>query len=519
MKKILTPVCILMCLFLIGCSTFKPDCVDALNESAYQYPVYDDRGQDQICPEIDFEKFDIVRSEQKGNDYYAEGTAYGKDRYCNYTVSAKIRFHKYDQGWEVENIEFGQLRQELYKGISEQGIQEWLLSSINTYISELDDYSFVSTRLNDSDMDGVYDEQLVDIIVSTKDNIMYQVLGKEIRLIYDYEPGHWSFGGTSDFYTHNGESFPCYLLINNNTYVNEWGERFQITSVPDDGIGQIEVTVQPSLYPESPPVDEWANGGTYTLLWNNTDKLLGENAGYTFGMNRPRAAGYYEYIWEENPNVGINFVIYPYDGVEYATLNGLIYYLDGQTEAEIELAKEQNEQYKIIATDGLGSLRTFFDQKEEHIEIFDYGDGIQENAEDPLEEDKVEAAIQKVNHIEDILGYVTLQKTTENQPADVQHDTDTEDYILPDSASVYLQEQDIAGFSKEKLELARNEIFARHGRKFRTERIRDYFLTRTWYQELYEPDEFDNNVDLYLNECELENVNTIVAYETKMGYR
>ena len=94
-----------------------------------------------------------------------------------------------------------------------------------------------------------------------------------------------------------------------------------------------------------------------------------------------------------------------------------------------------------------------------------------------------------------------------------------EEYIIPNSDSTYLSEEDLEGLSEIELCLARNEIFARHGRIFTTEWIREYFLNTTWYVEMYSPEEFDNSINDFFNEYEHKNVEMILAYEEKMGYR
>ena len=53
--------------------------------------------------------------------------------------------------------------------------------------------------------------------------------------------------------------------------------------------------------------------------------------------------------------------------------------------------------------------------------------------------------------------------------------TETDDYILPQSSTEVLTEEDIEGLSAEELLLARNEIYARHGRKFSTPEITGLF--------------------------------------------
>ena len=88
----------------------------------------------------------------------------------------------------------------------------------------------------------------------------------------------------------------------------------------------------------------------------------------------------------------------------------------------------------------------------------------------------------------------------------------TSGYILPNSNMQYLTEADLAGLTDWELILAKNEIFARHGRKFDTKEIRDYFLKTSWYEELYEPEFFDQNVHSFFNEYEWANLRLIRLY-------
>ena len=75
-------------------------------------------------------------------------------------------------------------------------------------------------------------------------------------------------------------------------------------------------------------------------------------------------------------------------------------------------------------------------------------------------------------------------------------------YILPESAARYLTESDIAGFSLQKINYAKNEIYARHGRKVKSKELMDYFTTRSWYSGTVEPDSFS---DSWLSEVERHN--------------
>ena len=92
----------------------------------------------------------------------------------------------------------------------------------------------------------------------------------------------------------------------------------------------------------------------------------------------------------------------------------------------------------------------------------------------------------------------------------------SDDYILPYSDSVLLTEADLVGLTQEELRIARNELYARHGRMFTDEALNAYFSSKSWYQGTIPADEFDESV---LNAVELANKDTIVLYEEKMGYR
>lgn len=86
----------------------------------------------------------------------------------------------------------------------------------------------------------------------------------------------------------------------------------------------------------------------------------------------------------------------------------------------------------------------------------------------------------------------------------------TNEYLLPYSDTQKLTESDLAPLSKKQLELARNEIYARHGRKFNTEYIQEYFNMTHWYKGTVEPEDFSESV---FNDVERYNINFISNYE------
>ncbi len=88
-----------------------------------------------------------------------------------------------------------------------------------------------------------------------------------------------------------------------------------------------------------------------------------------------------------------------------------------------------------------------------------------------------------------------------------------QDYILPYSNSRYYTYQELSGLSDEMLAYARNEIYARLGRKFNSDDLDRYFRSKSWYNPIYEPAAFDRMGDSAFNEYELANRNLIVEIE------
>lgn len=89
------------------------------------------------------------------------------------------------------------------------------------------------------------------------------------------------------------------------------------------------------------------------------------------------------------------------------------------------------------------------------------------------------------------------------------------DYIFPESNSRYLTDEELSEYSSKELELAKNEIYARYGRIFVTERISDYFNSKSWYQGTISPEEFDAKQEQIFNDYEIANINKIVQWEEK----
>lgn len=89
------------------------------------------------------------------------------------------------------------------------------------------------------------------------------------------------------------------------------------------------------------------------------------------------------------------------------------------------------------------------------------------------------------------------------------------DYVFPNSSSVLLTENDLAGKSEWELRIGINEIYARHHCSFKTAEIADYFKGKSWYSA--DPnltsDMMNADVSKYLNDIEVKNVNFIRNYQ------
>lgn len=93
------------------------------------------------------------------------------------------------------------------------------------------------------------------------------------------------------------------------------------------------------------------------------------------------------------------------------------------------------------------------------------------------------------------------------------------DYIIADSDSRLLTNSDVAGLSLKEINYAKNEIYARHGRKFDSRELREYFNSKDWYNGRIDPEDFTDRV---FNSYEKKNVQFLAKKEEsvqKGGYK
>lgn len=102
----------------------------------------------------------------------------------------------------------------------------------------------------------------------------------------------------------------------------------------------------------------------------------------------------------------------------------------------------------------------------------------------------------------------TLTSSTPSAPSSAD-----DDFVIYYSSDVRLDDSDLSGLSKSKLKIARNEIYARHHRKFDSAELQNYFNSKGWYSGTISPSDFDE--DSELSQLEKDNIKLIQKYEAK----
>ncbi|MEE0914513.1 MAG: YARHG domain-containing protein [Ruminococcus sp.] len=113
---------------------------------------------------------------------------------------------------------------------------------------------------------------------------------------------------------------------------------------------------------------------------------------------------------------------------------------------------------------------------------------------------------------------IYLSKGPENQIATYypENYANSDEYVLIGSDMRYIDKSEVYCLSKDNMEIALNEIYARHGRKFASQELSNYFNSKSWYRGTVEPSDFNENV---FNKYELANINTILEVMKECGYR
>lgn len=117
---------------------------------------------------------------------------------------------------------------------------------------------------------------------------------------------------------------------------------------------------------------------------------------------------------------------------------------------------------------------------------FLYGDrnnsGVLENIYGEAREEETEKETQKKTE------KATEKKTDKKEST--SEDLTKNDYIIPDSDKKYLTDADVENLTLREINYAKNELYARHGRKFDSNELRTYFESKSWYRGTVDPEDF-----------------------------
>lgn len=111
-------------------------------------------------------------------------------------------------------------------------------------------------------------------------------------------------------------------------------------------------------------------------------------------------------------------------------------------------------------------------------------------------------------------GFIVSRTGASENKEEEDRDKEDADYILPESDSKYYTKEDLDKLTREEVKLARNEIYARHGRIFTKDMtVKEYFEGKDWYEGTV-----DEVSDSELNKYEIANRDLIVKYEKEKNW-
>lgn len=124
-----------------------------------------------------------------------------------------------------------------------------------------------------------------------------------------------------------------------------------------------------------------------------------------------------------------------------------------------------------------------------------------------------------VENLLDIYTKEYQELSSSNEKGQDTAQENIENYIIPDSNSRYLTEDEVKNLSLKEINYAKNEIYARHGRKFDSQELQNYFNNQSWYYGTIEPENFQNSL---LNDYEQKNAELLSKVEYSIsseGYK
>lgn len=95
------------------------------------------------------------------------------------------------------------------------------------------------------------------------------------------------------------------------------------------------------------------------------------------------------------------------------------------------------------------------------------------------------------------------------------YDVIIDQYYYPSLSNEIITEEELSQFNSVTCAIARNELFAKYGRKFEDSFLNQVFSQKSWYEPKYAAAEFDAVSQDFLTDIEKENLKLILEYEGK----
>ncbi len=114
-----------------------------------------------------------------------------------------------------------------------------------------------------------------------------------------------------------------------------------------------------------------------------------------------------------------------------------------------------------------------------------------------------------------LAGTASLSKMSDTASAAAQPGATVRDeFIFPDVMNRYLTSAEISSLTLQQVCYAKNEPYALHGRKFKSQELKDYFGSKSWYNGTVKAKDFSDSV---FNEYERANVDALAAREEELS--
>ncbi len=173
-----------------------------------------------------------------------------------------------------------------------------------------------------------------------------------------------------------------------------------------------------------------------------------------------------------------------------------------ETDAKEESPKQTSVESVADATEETEEIEESVAQTEESKEAI---------------EESTEPVVESEEATEEVVESVESTETTENEEVKEEETLSQEglqkaEFYFPNSNVEEIPEELLAGMSAGNLWVAKNEIYARHGRIFEDPVLNAYFLGCSWYVPEIQPEDFDETM---LNPIERSNIQNIQIAEAQ----